>query len=76
MDGFFTRQEVLGDRANPVRALLRAFKKARWNEQGQKVVCYETCKFCGGKGQTEPTGQRCEPCNGTGQVPIYEEKSE
>jgi DnaJ-class molecular chaperone len=40
----------------------------------EKIIGYQPCSFCKGKGRKEPTGQVCEACKGTGQMPIYEKK--
>jgi hypothetical protein len=38
-------------------------------------VSYGPCPFCEGKGTKEASGQTCEVCEGSGQMPIYEEKN-
>ena len=41
----------------------------------EKIIRYQKCTFCNGKGSKEPSGQTCEVCKGTGQMPIYETKN-
>ncbi len=42
--------------------------------QDEKIIGYGPCTFCKGKGRKEPSGQVCEVCKGSGQMPIYEKK--
>lgn len=41
-----------------------------------KIIGHQPCTFCKGKGRKQTTGQTCEVCKGTGQMPIYEKKSQ
>ena len=41
----------------------------------EKIIRYQRCTFCGGRGKKQPTGQTCEVCKGTGKMPIYEKKN-
>ncbi len=47
MDGFFTRQEVLGDRTNPAWALLRAFseQEIQWKTRARKSSAMKLASF-------------------------------
>jgi len=42
--------------------------------EDKKIIGYQPCTFCK-EGRKEPTGQVCEVCKGSGQMPIYEKRS-
>ncbi len=41
----------------------------------ERIIRYQRCTFCGGKGKKQPTGQTCEVFKGTGKMPIHEKKN-
>jgi len=41
----------------------------------ERIIGYQRCTFCKGKGTKEPSGQTCEVCKGSGKMPIYEKKN-
>jgi hypothetical protein len=41
----------------------------------EKIIGTQRCTFCDGKGHKQPSGQTCDVCNGTGQMPIHEKKN-
>jgi len=57
----YVRRRILGGREEPTMA-------------DEKIIGQQQCTFCDGKGRKQPTGQTCEVCKGTGQMPIYEKK--
>jgi hypothetical protein len=41
---------------------------------GDTVIGHQTCTFCKGSGKRN--GWKCDVCNGTGKMPIYENRPE
>jgi DnaJ-class molecular chaperone len=41
----------------------------------ETIVKTVPCTFCKATGKKQPTGQTCDVCKGSGQMPIYERKA-